>query len=101
MLFRFTPEASADLFEIWNYIAADSEESADRVENAIYDACTFVAEAPLCGKIRKELTARPYCFWIVPRYPNYIVVYNPTTAPVRIIRILHGKRNLKRILASN
>ena len=35
MLFRFTPEASADLFEIWNYIAADSEESADRVENAI------------------------------------------------------------------
>jgi len=47
--------------------------------------------------MRKELTTLPY--WVVPRYPNYIVVYNPTTAPLRIIRILHGKRNLKRILA--
>jgi plasmid stabilization system protein ParE len=34
-LFRLTPEARADLFEIWSYIAAKSEEAADRVEAAI------------------------------------------------------------------
>jgi len=38
-----TPRAKADIFEIWSYIAADSESAADRVEQAIYNACSFVA----------------------------------------------------------
>ena len=36
--YQLTPEAENDLFEIWQYIAADSVKSADRVEAAIYDA---------------------------------------------------------------
>ena len=47
--YRFTPEAAADLFEIWSYIARDNTEAADRVEAAIYDACSFVAQN-WCGK---------------------------------------------------
>ena len=35
--YRFTPQASGDLFEIWSYIAADNPEAAGRVENAIYE----------------------------------------------------------------
>ena len=42
-----TPLARADIFAIWTHIAQDSEEAADRVEQAIYDACSFLAEAPL------------------------------------------------------
>jgi plasmid stabilization system protein ParE len=30
--YRFTPEAAADLFEIWSYIAVDNTMAADRVE---------------------------------------------------------------------
>ena len=59
----------------------------------------FVAEAPLRGHMRKELSKLPLRFWIVQRYPNYIIVYDPKTKPLQIIRILHGKRNLKRISA--
>jgi plasmid stabilization system protein ParE len=97
-LFRLTAQASADLFEIWNYIAADNIEAADRVENAVYNTCALIAGAPLLGQIRKDLTALPLRFWTVQRYPNYIVVYDPATEPVQIIRILHGKRDFKRIL---
>jgi plasmid stabilization system protein ParE len=93
-----TPLAKADIFEIWAYIAEDSESAAGRVEQAIYDACTFLAEGPLRGHTRRYLTARPLRFWTLNRYPNYTIVYRPDTAPLQIIAVLHGKRNIRRIL---
>jgi len=47
--YALTPLAKADIFEIWSYIATDSEDAADRVEQAIYDACAFLAEGHLRG----------------------------------------------------
>ena len=37
-----TPLAKADVFDIWAYIAENSESAADRVERAIFDACVFL-----------------------------------------------------------
>jgi plasmid stabilization system protein ParE len=53
-----TPLAKADIFDIWSYIAADNEDAADRVEQAIFDAVSFVAESPLRGHSRPDLTTR-------------------------------------------
>jgi len=50
--------AKADIFDIWCYIADDSEDAADRVEQAIYDACVLVAQAPMRGHSRPDLTTR-------------------------------------------
>ena len=97
-LYRFTPQASDDLFEIWRYIATDNPEAADRVENAIYDACALIAQSPLTGQVRKDLTPLPLRFWTVQRFPNYLIVYDPAATPLQIIRILHGMRDVKRIL---
>ena len=58
-VYDLTPLAKADIFDIWSYIAEDSEDSATRVEQAIYDACEFVAEAPLRGHSRPDFTHRP------------------------------------------
>jgi plasmid stabilization system protein ParE len=55
-----TPLAKADIFGIWSTIADDNEGAADRVEQAIYDACAFVAEAPIRGHSRSDLTALPF-----------------------------------------
>jgi len=44
ILYRLTPRAGADLRSIWSYIAADNFEAADRVEEAIYDACPISGE---------------------------------------------------------
>jgi plasmid stabilization system protein ParE len=62
---RFTPEASADLFEIWSYIADDDPKAANRVEDAIHAGCALLAESPLIGSVRKELTDLPLRFWVV------------------------------------
>jgi plasmid stabilization system protein ParE len=93
-----TPLAKADLFEIWAHIADDSEDAADRVEQAIYGACEFVGQSPLRGHSRKDLTPRALRFWTLTRYPNYTIVYRPDTAPAQVVAVLHGKRNVKRVL---
>jgi plasmid stabilization system protein ParE len=93
-----TPLAKADIFDIWAYIAEDSETAADRVQQAVYDACAFLAEGPSRGHTRPDLTARRLRFWTLTRYPNYTVVYRPETSPLEIVAVLHGKRNIRRVL---
>lgn len=96
--FVLTPRAKSDLFEIWCYIAENNPEAADRVERAIFDACAFVAKNPLLGHVRPDLTIRPVRFCTVTRYPNYAIVYRPETSPLQIIAVVHGKRDVGRIL---
>ena len=96
--YQFTPEALSDLFELWSYIAADSVDAADRVEDAVHAGCRLAAERPLAGQIREDLTALPVRFWLVQPYRNCWVVYDPKTMPLRVIRVLHSARNISRIL---
>jgi len=93
-----TPLAKADIFDIWSYIAEANEGAAERVEQAIYDACAFVAEAPMRGHYRPDVTTRSLRFWTLTRYPNYAVVYRPETAPLEIVAVIQGKRNIRRLL---
>lgn len=93
-----TPLARADIFDIWAYIAENSETAADHVEQGIYDACAFLAESPLRGHSRPDLTSRALRFWTLSRYPNYTVVYRPDTAPLQIVAVLHGKRSIRHVI---
>ena len=97
-VYALTPLAKADIFDIWRYIADDSQDAADRVEEAIYDACALIAQGPMRGHSRPDLTSRSLRFWTLTRYPNYTVVYRPETAPLQVVAVLHGKRNIQRIL---
>ena len=85
--YAFTPLAKADLFEIWSYLSMYSENAADSVEQAIYDACDFVAEAPLRGHTRSDLTTRPLRFWTLNRYPNYTIVYRSEMVPLQVVAV--------------
>jgi plasmid stabilization system protein ParE len=96
--YRFTPQASDDLFDIWAFIARDNLEAANRIEQAVYEACDHIAESPLAGSVRTDLTSRPVRFWLVQPYTNYFIVYDPENRPVHIVRILHGARDLPSIL---
>jgi plasmid stabilization system protein ParE len=93
-----TPLANSDIFTIWCHIAEHNEDAATGVEQALYDACAFVAEAPMRGHSRSDLTPRNLRFWTLTRYPNYTVVYRPGTAPLQVVAVLHGQRNLRRVL---
>jgi plasmid stabilization system protein ParE len=96
--YRLTPSAENDLFEIWCYIAQDSTDAADRVEEAIYDACRLLARLPHAGHVRPDLTGRTLRFWTVSPFKNYVVIYEPDTRPLSILRIFHRARNIRALL---
>jgi plasmid stabilization system protein ParE len=92
--YQFTPQAVGDLFDIWSFIAEENPAAAGRVEEAVFRACDFLAESPLAGRVRQDLTTLPLRFWVVQPYSNYLIAYHPTHKPLQIIRILHGSRDL-------
>jgi plasmid stabilization system protein ParE len=96
--YQLTLKALDDLDDIWTYIAADSVDAATRVESAILEACEGIARYPLLGSKRREITPLPIRFWVVTRFPNFVVVYRPETKPLQIVAVLHGKRNIKRLI---
>jgi plasmid stabilization system protein ParE len=96
--YLLTPDAVGDLEEIWWFIAKDNPEAADRVEREILATCELLVERPLLGRARTDLTNRPVRFWTVPRFPSYMIVYRPDLKPLRVIRVLHGMRDLRRVL---
>jgi plasmid stabilization system protein ParE len=75
--YQFTPQALNDIFDIWSFIARDNLDAADRVEEAIYQACELLSGTPLAGRIREDLTSLPLRFWLVQPYSNYFIVYDP------------------------
>lgn len=90
------PEAVRDLTEIWRYIKKNSSlEMAERVEAAIRDRIGFLAENPNAGHLRKDLTDEAVKFFSV---YSYLVVYRPDTYPLQIVALLHGRRDVERIL---
>lgn len=76
--FVFHPDAVADPDEIWEFIAPDSLDAADRVLEEIHEAIQSVVRFPQAGHKRGELTARSIRFHPV---RDYLIV----NAPMRIL----------------
>lgn len=93
--YEISKEAQNDLFEIWSRIADDSVELADRIEREFQDLFASLARMPGQGHQRKDLTSRPVLFF--PIY-SFLVVYQPAAEPIRIMAVLRGKRDVKRLL---
>src|SRR5262249_37645627 len=94
--YAFHPSARDDLDEIWDYIAADNPDAADRVITEILDAIRAVVPFPQSGHRRPDLTARPLRFLIV---REYLIVYAPDEKPLWVIAVMHGHRN-PRVMAA-
>jgi plasmid stabilization system protein ParE len=88
---RTETERMTDILDIWSYIAEDTEHAADRVEGPIYEACAFLAEAPLRGHSRPDLTTRFVRFWTLTRYPGYTVYNARRRLPFRLSLFCTGK----------
>ena len=94
--FILSPEAADDLVAIWQYIRQQSSiEMADRVESVIRKRIAFLARTPGAGHWRKDLTDIPVRFF--PIY-SYLIVYRPESKPLQIVAILHGRRDVGKVL---
>ena len=93
--FRLSPEAAQDLVEIYEYIAQDSPEAAEHMRIELLEAMRNLAVMPGKGHRRDDLTTQPVLFW---RVRSYQIIYRSAGRPLQIVAVLHGKRNLQRIL---
>jgi plasmid stabilization system protein ParE len=91
------PEAALDLVEIWRYLKKKANiEIAERVERAIREKFVFLASMPGAGHWRRDLTNEPVKFFAV---YSYLIVYRPETKPLQVVAILHGSRDVERVLS--
>jgi toxin ParE1/3/4 len=85
------PQASADLAEIWAYIAEDSPRQADALAVRIDQEFRVLARQPNIGRTRSELLPNLRSFPV----GRYVIFYIPRPRGIEVIRVLHGARDLK------
>lgn len=88
--FRKRPRADADLDSIWNYIAADNVEAADRLIARIGTVFEMLVQNPLAGRGRAELAQGLRSVVIA----NYIIFYYPQPDGVEVVRVMHGGQDI-------
>ena len=94
--FVLAPGAALDLVKIWRFIGKRTNlEMADRIEGAIRDKIGFLSGNPGAGHWRHDLTGEPVRFFAL---YSYLIVYLRHTKPLQVVAILHGHRDVERIL---
>ncbi len=93
--FVLTLRAEQDIEEIWDYIAADNIDAADRVLKSLETGIARLAKRPGIGHMREDLADRRHRFYLV---YSYLIVYRIATKPLQIIRILHAARDVQSVL---
>jgi len=93
--FVLTPAAEGDLLKILEYLEGDNPSAILRVVDALDEAMQLLADNPGIGHMRTDLTDADVRFWSVFKY---LVIYRPETKPLEIVRVLHGRRDVKRLL---
>jgi plasmid stabilization system protein ParE len=94
--YDFHPEAALDLDEIWEYIADDNLDAADRVIADILASIDVLLAFPYQGHTRPDLTSRPLRFTVA---HQYLIAYAPEEKPLWIVAVMHGRRS-PRVLAA-
>lgn len=88
--YRVSDAASADLEEIWLYIAQDDPDAADRFIRTIVSRFPTLASMPRMGRHREELAAELRSFPV----DNFVIFYRPMDGGIEVVRVLHGARDL-------
>jgi plasmid stabilization system protein ParE len=89
-----SPAATSDLEQIADFLDEHAPHAADRVLDGLRDAMRRIAARPGLGHLRQDLADEPlrfYAAW------SYLVIYRPSD-PVEIVRVVHGARDVERLL---
>ena len=91
------PLAKRDINEIWRYIAnKNSEFVANIVVGRITGALDVLAASPLIGRLRTEYPDKPRSFPVRSHMIFYVPL--PNRSGIAVWRILHGARDLRRLV---
>lgn len=90
--FALSQHATQDLDDIWEHIAQDSVDAADRVIDKLHEQIKLIARNPRIGHRSVDLAEhRTVLLWPT---ENYVILYRDNDEGVEIIAIVHGKRDI-------
>jgi plasmid stabilization system protein ParE len=99
---RFSPRAIRDLDEHCNFIAGDNSEAAMRVRQAILNLADFLSQHPELGRRVRNATLRhkDVRWFVVPKFRNYLIFYQPHKETILVIRVLHAAQDWTRFFGN-
>jgi toxin ParE1/3/4 len=94
----WSPEARADLEEIWTYYAGVAgRQTADNIVRKIAGTCIVISDHPLAGRARDELRPGVRSLAVRP----HVVFYRVVNGMPEIVRVLDGRRDIDAIFAED
>ena len=94
MKIRRLPSAIRDLDDIWFHIALDDEPAATRLVERIARSVARLGDFPLSGPARPDIASDAHSLTV----GNYLLLYRVGEDSVDIVRVLHGAREITRLL---
>ena len=88
--FRKLPQADLDLDSIWNFIAADDVQAAERQINRIGKIFQMLVENPLAGRERPELRKDLRSFPV----GSYVVFYIPLSDGIEVACVMNSRQDI-------
>jgi toxin ParE1/3/4 len=91
------PLAAADILDIWDHIAEDSIEQADRWVDKLDEKFELIATQPLMGRAREELSPKLRSF----PFGRYVFFYEPIKDGIDVVRVLHSARDIDAVFGED
>jgi toxin ParE1/3/4 len=88
--FRKLPQADLDLDSIWNFIAADDIQAAERQIDRIGKVFQMLVENPLAGRQRPELRKDIRSFPV----GSYVVFYTALPDGIEVARVMNSRQDI-------
>jgi toxin ParE1/3/4 len=83
-------QAQDELESITDYIAAQNSSAAERFVNRLFDLLGLLAERPLTGEQRSDLSEGLRSF----SFSNYVIFFRPLPDGIRVVHLIHSARDI-------
>lgn len=97
----FRSRADSDIDHQLEYFAIEAGlVTARRFLQALRKTCGALQESPELGRIRRVQDQRleGIRFWPVAGFRRHLIFYIPTDTAIDVVRVLHGARDIERLL---
>ncbi len=91
--------AEDDLARIYGYIATRNPDAGEQFKTEAERALALLAEHPELGpRPGWETRHTKLRFWVISRFHNYLIYYEPRETDISVERVLDGRRDVRRIM---
>ena len=87
---RKNPQTEIDLTSIYNFIADDSVKAADAWLKRIENTFDMLAQTPMVGRARDDLSMNLRSFPV----GRYIIFYIPMSDGVEVVRVMNSRQDI-------